>query len=177
MKRPVFILATCVVSGLAMLSALTPIAHGEQAPAAADAAKNPDDWLLNAPDEQARLKLLQGQFRGFSASMFEVGRRYETLYDAIADKNYEFAAYQTQKIKEVIEAGTTRRPKRKANADAIFIGGVFEGALADIKSGDADKAWAAFAKVRGACMACHEAEKVPYMNNQPLFRKTEKPKQ
>ena len=38
------------------------------------------------------------------------------------------------------------------------------------------EAWAAFAQVRAGCMACHEAEKVAFMNNQPLFRKTENPK-
>jgi hypothetical protein len=170
---------TCVVCAIAGLLAI-PLAGGdargeqkEPAPAAAD--RNPDDWLLNAPDDAARFTLLQQQARGFSASMFEVGRRYETFYDALADKNFEFAAYQWQKIKEVIQAGYTRRPKRQANADKVFLTPLFDAVLADVKSGDADKAWDAFAKVRDGCQSCHEAEKVPYINNQPLFRRTEKP--
>lgn len=171
--------AICALALLALALPFTvPAARSEQ-PAAAEAPKdkNPDDWLLNAPDDATRFKLIQSQARGFSATMFEVGRRFETLYDALGDKNTDFAAYQLTKIKEVIEAGTTRRPKRKANADAIFIGKAFEPALAAIKSGDAAKAWEGFASVRTACMACHEAEKVAFMNNQPLFRKTEKPKE
>ncbi|MGQ0671698.1 MAG: hypothetical protein ACT4N2_02295 [Hyphomicrobium sp.] len=137
-------------------------------------APNPDDWLLNAPDDTARFKAIQGQMRGFSASMIEVGQRYDALYDAVADKNAEFAAYQLQKIKEVIVQGYTRRPKRQGNADQIFVQGVFEPALADIKSGDAAKAVDAFQRVRKACVSCHEAEKVGFINNQPRFRRTEK---
>lgn len=170
---------------LAMLAVLVtaggfaPPLHGEQAAAPAPAAgeRNPDDWLLNAPDDTARFKLIQQQARGFSASMNEVGRRYDALYDALGDKNFELAAYQWQKIKEVIQGGYTRRPKRQANADAILIQKLFEPVLADFKSSDPAKAWTAFAQVRGACMACHEAEKVGFMNNQPLFRRTEKPKE
>lgn len=178
MKRWMLAAGVFALTAIALPFA-APIAHSEQPAAAVEQAKdkNPDDWLLNAPDDATRFKLIQSQARGFSASMFEVARRFETLYDAVADKNTDFAAYQLTKIKEVIEAGTTRRPKRKTNADAIFIGKAFEPALAAIKSGDAAKAWEGFAQVRAACMACHEAEKVGFMNNQPLFRKTEKPKE
>jgi hypothetical protein len=168
----------CVMGLVAAAGAsFVTMAHSEQAATSGEVKdRNPDDWLLNAPDDTARFKLLQGQARGFSASMNEVGRRFESFYDALGDKNYELAAYQWQKIKEVIEAGTTRRPKRKANADAILLQKLFEPVLADVKSADAGKAWGAFAQVRSACMACHEAEKVAFMNNQPLFRRTEKPK-
>ena len=154
-------------------AALAPRLSAEDAPKAA----NPDDWLLNAPDDTARFKMLQGQMRGFSASMIEVGQRFDALYDAVGDKNGEFAAYQLQKIKEVIVAGYTRRPKRQANADQVFVNAVVEPGLADLKSGDAEKAWAAFTNVRTACMACHEAEKVAFINNQPRFRRTASPRE
>jgi hypothetical protein len=50
---------------------VAPAAHREQpAVQAAEKKTNPDDWLLNAPDDEARFKLLQSQARGFSASMF-----------------------------------------------------------------------------------------------------------
>jgi hypothetical protein len=153
---------------LAAALVVAPPAMSEDPPKAA----NPDDWLLNAPDDTARFKLLQSQMRGFSAAMIEVGQRYDSLANAVTDGNAELAAYQLSKIKEVIQAGYTRRPKRQANADVIFVKGVFDQALADIKSGDAAKAKAAFVRVRQACMSCHEAEKVGFMNNQPRFRDT-----
>ena len=157
---------------------VAPAAYSEQpAVQAAEKKTNPDDWLLNAPDDEARFKLLQSQARGFSASMFEVGKRYQSLFDALGDKNFEFAAYQWQKIKEAVQAGYTRRPKRQANADSVFIKATFDAVLADIQSGDSARAWQGFAKARAACMACHEAEKVAFMNNQPLFRSTAQPKQ
>ena len=103
MKRVPAMTAAVLVLGLAATSFVN-VAVSEQAAAPAGEAKpaNPDDWLLNAPSDEARFKLLQSQARCFSASMFEVGRRYETFYDALADKNYEFAAHQWTKIKEVI---------------------------------------------------------------------------
>lgn len=143
---------------------------------AAEKKVNPNDWLLNAPDDAERFKQLQSQLRGFSASMIEVGHRYQSLYNALGDKNFELAAYQWEKIKEVIELGYTRRPKRKENADSVFINPTYDAVLAEIKSGDAERAWKGFAKARAACMECHEKEKVEFMNKQPLFRSTAAPK-
>lgn len=140
-----------------------------------DGAKNPDDWLLNAPDDAARWALIQKQLRGFSAAMIEVGHRYDALSEAVGDNNSELAAYQLQKIKEVIVNGYTRRPKRQKNADETFVKGVYEPALADIKSGDALKAKAALAQVRKACMSCHDDEDVGFINKQARFRRGEAP--
>jgi len=167
-------LATVAVSAAAGLIAVAQ-SPPSQPPAAA--VRNVDDWLLNAPDDQTRFKLLQDQHRGLSASMQEVGQRFSSLYDALGDKNYELAAYQWTKIKDAIVTGYTRRPKRQTNADAILVRKIFEPVLADIKSSDPARAWPAFAQARAACTACHEAEKIGFMNNQPLFRRTEKPKQ
>lgn len=153
------------------------VAHSEQPAAqAVEKKSSPNDWLLNAPDDTARFKLLQSQARGFSATMIEVGERYQSLYDALGDKNFELAAYQWEKIKELIELGYQRRPKRQENADAVFIKATYEDVLAEIKSGDAERAWKGFAKGRAACMECHEKEKVEFMNKQPLFRSTAQPK-
>ena len=37
--------------------------------------------------------------------------------------------------------------------------------------------WSGFGQARAACTSCHEAEKLGFMNNQPLFRRTERPKE
>jgi hypothetical protein len=163
---------TALGAALVFSPASISVAHSEESTTAPD----PDDWLLNAPNDEARWKLMQNQLRGFSAAMKEVGERYRSLYDAIGDENYDLAEYQLKKIKEAIVAGYTRRPKRQPNADAIFVDGVYGPAMTDIKSGDQRRAWEAFASVRNACMACHEAEKVGFMNHQPLFRSTAKAK-
>ena len=134
-----------------------------------------DDWLLNAPDDQARFRLLQTQARGFSASMIEVGQRYQAMYDAIGDGNFALAAYQWDKIRDAIQTGYARRPGRQPNSDARLLQPLFTPVREAFRSGDAALARASFAEVRTACMACHEAERIGFMNNQPLFRRTAAP--
>ena len=121
---------------------------------AQQAAPNRDDWLLNAPDDTARFRLLQNDARGFSMAMAETGQRYEKLHDAISDRNFDLAAYHWAKIRDAINAGTARRPGRKANADAAFTGKVYEPVMEALKSGDSAKAWAGFAQARAACSIC-----------------------
>lgn len=137
------------------------------------AEKNVNDWLLNAPGDADRFKLLQQYLRGFDQPMWEVGQRYESVYQALADKNFELAEYHWEKIKLTIEMGYLKRPKRQANSDAMFLKNVFEPMQAALKAKDEKKAWDNFGTVRLACMSCHEAEKVTFMNNQPMFRRTE----
>jgi hypothetical protein len=142
---------------------------------AAQSQPNPNDWLLNAPNDTERFRLLQNYLRGFSMPMWEVGERFQRLYDALGDKNYDFATYQWEKIREAIVLGYTKRPGRRANADSELVGKLYEPTREAFKSGDAARAAQAFSAARNACMSCHEKERVAFMNNQPLFRLTEKP--
>lgn len=134
--------------------------------------KPSDNWLLDAKDDTERFKRIQQMFGGFSLSMQLVGERYDRTYDAIADGNYDLAAYHWKKIKETIELGYLRRPAREANAVAIFLKGPWVSASEAIASKDKVAAKKQFLLARAACMACHVAEKVPFMNDQPKFRKT-----
>jgi cytochrome c553 len=136
---------------------------------------NPNDWLLNAPDDRARFRALQEQAGGFHVSMLAVGQRYQAMYDALGEGNHQLAAYQWEKIRELIQTGYARRPRRQPSADREFLGKVYEPVLAALRSGDAQRAWAGFAEARTACMACHDAERVGFMNQQALFRRTANP--
>ncbi|MFN3623252.1 MAG: hypothetical protein ACK4TP_04245 [Hyphomicrobium sp.] len=133
---------------------------------------NPNDWLLNAPDDRARFELLQRYLRGFDQPMWEVGERFQSIYDAIGDENYELAAYHWEKIRATIVNGYMKRPKRKPNAEALFVNGAYEPVLEGLRSNDRVKAWDAFALAHRTCQACHQAEGVAFINNQPLFRRT-----
>lgn len=68
-----------------------------------------------------------------------------------------------------IETGLAKWPKRAANAKALFLDPVWAEVDAAPKSDDSLKAWVAFDRAKTACMACHIAEKVEFMNNQPVF--------
>ncbi|WP_157533303.1 hypothetical protein ACJJIP_18760 [Microbulbifer sp. VTAC004] len=136
---------------------------------------NERDWLLNAESEKDRLILLQNYLGGFSASMWEVGYRYKSIFLALQDENFDLAIYHWEKIKTAIKNGYLKRPARKANADAIFLDLVYGNVLGSFESRDIKKAWQGFSNGRSACMKCHAAEKIPWMNNQPLFRTTVAP--
>jgi len=163
-----------LAAAIALAGAVFGAALAEQRLPAAPG-KEPDDWLLNAPDHEARFKLLQRYLRGFDQPMWEVGERFESIYDALADENYDLAVYHWEKIKVTIVNGTMKRPKRQANADALFVNGAYAPVLDAFKSKDAKRAWEGFALARKTCQSCHEAEKVGFINNQPLFRKTAAP--
>jgi hypothetical protein len=136
--------------------------------------KQSDDWLLDANDDPERFKLIQQMFGGFSAAMQIVGERYERTYDAIADKNYDLAKYHWKKIKEAIELGYLRQPARKANAVSLFLKDPWISGWEGFDSKVQAKSKEGFLTARLGCMACHIAEKVPFMNNQPMFRRTGK---
>lgn len=59
--------------------------------------------------------------------------------------------------------------KRAANAKALFLDPVWAEVNAGLKSDDTPKAWEAFDRAKSACIACHIAEKVEFMNDQPVF--------
>jgi hypothetical protein len=162
--RKLSIVAAFVFGGLAM--ATFAISH--------EAPKQSDNWLLDVQDDTERFKRIQQMFGGFSAAMQIVGERYDRTYDAVAEGNYELANYHWKKIKEAIELGYLRRPSREANSVDLFLNDSWTSASEAFASKEKDKARDGFLSARSACLACHLAEKVPYMNDQPKFRRTAK---
>lgn len=145
---------------------------GASLASAEEPAKSSDNWLLDAKDDTERFKRIQQMFGGFSMAMQIVGERYDRTYDAIIDGNYDLANYHWKKIKETIELGYLRRPARAANAEAIFLKGPWVTVSEALTAKDKVKVREQFLLARSACMACHAAEKVPFMNDQPRFRRT-----
>lgn len=148
--------------GLALL-----IGSGTALAQASDA--KPKGWLHNAPSEVERINLLQRYLRGFDQPMLEVGERYRMIHDALKRDNPELARYHWDKIKVTIQNGYMKRPARKANADALFLDAVWTQVDTAFAGKDSKTAWLGFDTARSACMGCHAAEKVPYINNQSLF--------
>lgn len=134
------------------------------------AAPKGDGWLTNAPDEATRNERLERYLRGFDQPMWEVGERYQRVEQALHDKNWALANYHWEKIQATIEGGLMKRPKRRANAEALFLGEPWKGLQEALRSEDPERIGPAFARAKGACMACHAAENVAFMNDQPLFR-------
>ena len=131
-----------------------------------------NNWLLDAADDTERFRRLQIYLRGFDQPMLEVGQRYLAVFDAIKDRNYDLADYQWDKVKVTINTALMKRPARTQNAEGMFLDGVWGQMDEAIKSKDQGRVEKQFANVRQICMACHVAEKVPFMNDMPLFRST-----
>jgi hypothetical protein len=131
-----------------------------------------DHWLLELPQHDDRFARIEHQFGGFSESMRVVGQRYEHAFEAIMDDNLPLAAYHWGKLREAIERGYTRRPARRANSESLFLNDAWRSAMEAFESNDIDQARSAFLNARDQCMACHTAEEVTFMNDQPLFRRT-----
>ena len=127
-------------------------------------------WLLNEKDYEKRTIKLEKYLRGFDQPMLEVGQRYASMQQALQDKNYDFANYQWKKIKKTINNGLMKRPARSKNAHAILLNITWDEVSNDIASKNEQRARHGFSKARAACIACHIAENMAYINNQPLFK-------
>ena len=144
--------------------------HGAQAqtPAAQTDSK---EWITEAASDTERFQRIEKQLRGFDQPMWEVGERWEKIHAALLRGNFELASYHWAKIKLTIENGILKRPARRASAETFLLKGTTWVSVDDaLRSGDSAKAWKeGFEAARASCIACHEAERVGYMNDQPMF--------
>lgn len=136
-----------------------------------------NNWLLDAENDEERFQRIEQMFAGFSGAMAEVGVRYQHTFEAVGDENYELANYHWDKLKNAIELGYLRRPARADNANKLFLDSAWSEFKQQLDSNDSKAIQQSFQQARSACMACHAAEKVPFMNDQPLFRQTAEFKQ
>jgi hypothetical protein len=101
------------------------------------------------------------QLRGFDVAMVETGHRYTELYWAGRDGNFEYAAYQVEKIRTAVENGVERRPKRATSAKMLEAG--LLGMEEAIKARDQALFAKNFETLTVICNACHQAERVPFV--------------
>jgi hypothetical protein len=127
-------------------------------------------WLGDADNDADRFRKIEIFARGFDHTMWEVGERYKRTYDAIWDRNWELADYHWDKIRVTINVGLMKRPMRTQNSEGMFLDGPWKQMDEAIKSRDYDRMQKQFMATRQVCMACHAAERVPFMNDQPVFK-------
>jgi len=116
-------------------------------------------WITG--NQQEQITTIEQQFRGFDMAMVETGYRYQELYWAGQDENWEYADYQLKKMRLTIENGLQRRPKR-ANSAKHFLSYV----IPKVKSSIAAKDQALFNKqfkmLTTNCNNCHAMEEVAF---------------
>jgi hypothetical protein len=125
-------------------------------------------WLKG--DKEFFVETIEEQFGGFSTTMREVAYRFEELYWAGLDGNWEYADYQLEHIEEAIEAGVIRRPERSLNTE-LFLKGDQARMQLIVDDKDAAGFEVGFNAYRQACVACHMREEVSFIPvNIPIIR-------
>jgi hypothetical protein len=110
--------------------------------------------------------MVSQHLRGFDMTMVETGYRYAELYWAGADRNWGYAEYQLDKIRQTVELGIQRRPKRAASA-RLFLDTAVP-ALQRALDGKDPAAWdRQFTFFTAACNVCHAMEQVPFIAVHP----------
>ena len=125
-------------------------------------------WIVGTA--KAQLEAIEKQFRGFDNAMVETGYRYQELYWAGQDENWEYAEYQLGKLKVAIENGLERRPKRAASAEH-FLNEVLPQMQQAIQRADTTHFNKNFLVLTSNCNSCHAKERVPFFTVQtPTMR-------
>jgi hypothetical protein len=133
-----------------------------------------NNWLLDANDDSERFRRLQVVSGGTDIPMWEIAHRYEELYVAIQNNNWEMGVYHWEKVRDRMNAAGMKRPARTQNIEAMFLdNGVWKSMHDALTSRDSDRMRKQFQGVRQACMACHVAEKVGFLNDSSVFKRTE----
>jgi hypothetical protein len=133
-----------------------------------------NNWLLDANDDTERFRRLQVIAGGTDIPMWEIAHRYEELYVAIQNNNWEMGIYHWEKVLDRLNVSAMKRPARTQNIEAMFLdNGVWKSMHDALSSRDADRMRRQFQAVRQACMACHVAEKVGFLNDSSVFKRTE----
>lgn len=132
---------------------------------ACDKAKENDatqgNWIKGTEAEQ--IKTIEKQFRGFDNAMVETGYRYQELYWAGQDENWEYADYQLEKIRVAIENGLERRPKRAKSAEHFLIT-VLPEMKKSLGKRDSLIFNKGFQNLTISCNSCHAMERVPFFS-------------
>ncbi|MBK9270365.1 MAG: hypothetical protein IPM48_02115 [Saprospiraceae bacterium] len=118
------------------------------------------DWIKGNKEDQ--IKLIEKHLRGFDQAMVEIGYRYQELYWAGKDKNWEYGEYQIEKIELAFKNGLERRPKRAASAKD-FIEWVIPKVKEALVSRNQELFAESFNTMTIQCNYCHSLEKLPYM--------------
>jgi len=161
----------CLAVAALLAACNQPVAEAEApaSPAAPPPQRAVTDWLFNLPGEEERLAQLQLQLRGLDVAMWETGYRYESIHEALGRQNYDLATYHWDKIKQTLDNALVRRPARRANSESLFLNTLFGEVRTALQTRNQEMAWAGFERARSACLSCHEAENVAYMNNMEMF--------
>lgn len=137
-----------------------------------DPAQNKKVYKWLAEDDDEKFFQIEEQLRGFDVAMIEAGYRYQELYWAGIDQNWEYASYQLSKIQKAIELAGIRRSARKTSA-ADFLNRAIPQMELAIEPKDSVIFVSEFENFTQSCNTCHAKENVPFFTVKlPLERQS-----
>lgn len=141
----------------------------------ADAQDKPPSrqWLLDARNDGERFRRLQIYAGGTDQQMWQIGYRYEEVYQAIIDENWELATYHWGKLRNVFNVALMKRPNRTPNAETLFLDDTWQLLAAALNNRDSGAARSTFLQERQACITCHVSEGFEFINGMTMFEQTE----
>jgi hypothetical protein len=119
-----------------------------------------DGWLDG--DTRQKFETVARQLGGFSQTMREVDYRFQELYWAGNDMNWEYALHQIEELQETYNNGLERRPVRTVWAHQFAFAALPELEKAVIE-GDAGLFEVRFLALMNNCNSCHVAELKPFL--------------
>jgi hypothetical protein len=127
-----------------------------------------EGWLKG--DAQQKLDTVAKHLRGTDVAMIEMDYRYGELYWAGEDANWDYAAYQLEKLRLALDLGLERRPPRARSA-ALFKEQALPPLATAIRSEDQEAFRRAFSTLTTHCNACHAMEQMPFLHVGPPERR------
>jgi hypothetical protein len=149
-----------------------PPKHTKLDPELAKQSKPPSrNWLRDADDDSERFRRIELWAAAGDQEMHEIDARIRELHAAIQRESWEMAIFQLEKIRGRMIVAMTKRPVRTQNMEAIFFdSGVYKDLHNSLTSKDGQRARTEFMRTRAACMACHAAEKISFINESAVFQ-------
>lgn len=131
-------------------------------------------WLMDANDDSERFRRIELWGGAGDLEMQDIAHRLEELHAAIQKQNWDLGIYHLEKIRNRMTVAGMKRPTRTENMEAVFLdSGIYKSMHDALTSRNIEKARSAFRNTRQACMACHAAEKLGFINDSAVFRRVE----
>jgi hypothetical protein len=129
-------------------------------------------WLTDANDDAERMRRLELWGGAGDLEMQDIANRLQELHNAIERENWDLGIYHLEKMRGRMLVAAIKRPTRTQNLEDVFLdSGTYTAMHNALTSKNAERSRAMFENTRLACMACHTAEKLTFINDSTIFKR------
>ncbi len=130
------------------------------------------NWLRDANDDAERFRRIELWAGAGDLEMQDIAHRFEEMHGSIQQGNWTLGIYHLEKIRGRMTVAAIKRPTRTQNMESMFFdSGIYRNLHDALTSQDPELARQQFEKMRQACMGCHIAEKIGFINGNSVFNR------